>query len=183
MSATCCGHEPHGTDQCQATVSDWGDSYTGIPCPCDGQAAVSAGADPEPHPIMAKYGLESMKGDPLVILERHLVNNHAATVGGWQLTAQRARERMEAAEARAQGGPSVIDVEALEAALWKLGLDVLNEYDPAKRARMIAAEYARLTAPGPRHDEPPESAIREEREALRDMTYHPREARPDREIT
>jgi hypothetical protein len=52
----------------------------------------------KPHPIMAKYGLETMAGDPLEVLERHLVNNHAAAVGGYISVANALRSQLELVE-------------------------------------------------------------------------------------
>lgn len=46
------------------------------------------------YPILAKYGLETMAGDPLEVLHRHLTNNHAATVGGYRLTLDRLIDRL-----------------------------------------------------------------------------------------
>jgi len=41
-------------------------------------------AAPTPHPVLAKYGLEGMAGDPLEVLERHLLANAEATIGAWE---------------------------------------------------------------------------------------------------
>ena len=54
-----------------------------------------------PHPVLAKYGLESMAGDPLEVLDRHLSNNASASIGGWKAVAERWRKRALAAEAGA----------------------------------------------------------------------------------
>ncbi len=53
--------------------------------------------------MLVKYGLEGMAGDPMEILHRHLVNNHAAAIGGWESTARRWQERAEKAEQPAAG--------------------------------------------------------------------------------
>lgn len=69
-----------------------------------GRAEAAQGAAPRaegPHPLLVKYGLEGMAGDPIEVLHRHLTNNHAATVGGYKLALERAKERMEAAEGAA----------------------------------------------------------------------------------
>jgi hypothetical protein len=55
------------------------------------EAAHAAAEVPEPHPILVKYGLETMAGDPLEVLERHLVANCEATIGAWKLAATEAR--------------------------------------------------------------------------------------------
>jgi hypothetical protein len=58
-------------------------------CRCD---IVGDGTPPcpvhRPHPVLVKYGLEDARGDPAAIVERHLVNNHAATVGFWELAVE-----------------------------------------------------------------------------------------------
>lgn len=51
-----------------------------------------------PHPRMVQYGLESMAGDPVEILHRHLTNNHAATLGAKDMVISRLRELLREAK-------------------------------------------------------------------------------------
>jgi hypothetical protein len=46
------------------------------------------------HPRLVQYGLESMAGDPVEILHRHLTNNHAATLGAKDMVIQHLREAL-----------------------------------------------------------------------------------------
>ena len=48
------------------------------------------------EPVLRKYGLESMTGNALEILERHLNNNSQAAIGGYQSIIERLGERQAA---------------------------------------------------------------------------------------
>ena len=152
-----------------------------LPIPHDGpcqRPAASAGADPKPHGtandrLRAESWTDPDRGFrvvPLQDVERELrllygiIEQLARAQGGpsvidcpseWHGTPCVLGPDCEYLYPR-QGGPSVIDVEALaEASMLAEGSRRIDGRIPAlhrERAERIAAEYARLTAPGPRHD-------------------------------
>src|SRR3990167_6352770 len=91
------------------------------------EALARADADAQTQVVLAKYGLESMAGNPAEILDRHLTNNRAATEGFYKLALdttasqiavlREALERLERASSRMQHRTEALNVAESSAAM------------------------------------------------------------------